>query len=588
MPQFIKLHFDSTNLEPKSAPPGLAEAVRLPSALEGMAAGGLESAGLESFFEPSPAAGVMKGLNDEAAARTYLDAILTERKGALAPLIAPDRPEMVPDLRMAEVQDSPLTPTRVVKFVQTSKSVPIFGTAAFVELDGADRRLVSTDATLTDTPDVSAMATVSAGDALAAIEAQDGKALSPEDFAQLAAPEIYFFADRAANVWRLVYYFRDVPIVPLEQRDGHVGHGLGRSPRDDFQHYDYLVDAHKKEIAYYFSSQPCIDVPTQCRGVDESGTVRDFFGLSAAGGQFRLVDPLRNIETYDHGGNDIQSPTLPATAISHSSFDFASTQTAGVSAHFFATQVFDFYNSVLKRKGVDDKGMKLVSIVNATYSRHQPPPNWKNAVWWKNRMWYGRVQNSSGGFDSYARHFDVIAHELTHGVTETTSQLVYRDLPGALNESFSDIFGVIINNWYPGQPNSISGWSWQIGAGLAAGGGPLRDLSDPSATGDPDHMSAYVPMTADNGGVHHYSNIHNKAAYHVLTAVDAQGAQVFDAREVALLYYLTLTRLTRMSDFSDCLRVLKAVIGTLYLGTPATAQAKQQAVVDAYQKVGIV
>jgi bacillolysin/neutral peptidase B len=419
------------------------------------------------------------------------------------------------------------------------------------------------------------------------IEKQDGKPLSPGDAAELSAPKLNFFADTAANRWRLVYHFPSVPIVPPEQREGRTGHGLGRSPRDDFQRYDYLVDAHSGEIAYYFSSQPCIDVPVHCQGVDEFGQTQSFFGLAAAGGRFHLSDPLRGIETFDHGGNDIQATTLPTAPIATASTDFAKTNTAGVSAHVFATRVFDFYNDVLKRNGVDDKGMKLVSMVNTTYAQDEAPPNWHNAVWWNNRMWYGRVQNGNGGFDSFARYFDVIAHELTHGVTETTSALVYRDLPGALNESFSDIFGVIINNWYPSEPNAVAGWNWEIGAGLGSHGGPLRDLRDPARAGQPDHMNAYTPMTRDNGGVHFYSGIHNKAAYHMLTAVDAQGGEVFGTREVALLYYLTLTRLTRMSDFSDCLRVLKSVIGTLYAGDPANVLLKRNAATDAYQKVGI-
>jgi Zn-dependent metalloprotease len=579
--QIIKLHVDSLDPTARVSQPGDAEALRIP---KGLVMAARSPTGEEMSIEGGQH---LKSRNDETVARTYLDAILTERSGELFALTAPDRPEMVPDLRLTEVQDSPLTPTRVLKFVQTSKSVPIFGTAAFVEIDGVDRRLVSTDATLTDTPDISAVATLGPAEALAAIENQDGKPLPAEDAAQLPAAKLNFFADPAANKWRLVYYFQSVPIVPPEQRGEHTGHGLGRSPRDDFRHYDYLVDAHSGEIAYYFSSQPCLDVPVHCRGVDEFGQTQDFFGL-AAGGQFRLSDPLRSIETFDHGGNDIQATTLPTTPITHSATDFAKTNTAGVSAHFFATKVFDFYNDVLKRNGVDDKGMKLVSIVNATYARHEPPPNWRNAVWWNNRMWYGRVQNGSGGFNSYARYFDVIAHELTHGVTETTSNLVYRDLPGALNESFSDIFAVIINNWYPGEPNPVTGWNWEIGAGLGSGGGPLRDLRDPARSGQPDHMSAYVPMTADNGGVHHYSGIHNKAAYHVLTEVDANGAEVFGPQETALLYYLTLTRLTRLSDFSDCLRVLKSVIGTLHAGDSAAVQAKRQTLTDAYQKVGII
>ena len=74
--------------------------------------------------------------------------------------------------------------------------------------------------------------------------------------------------------------------------------------------------------------------------------------------------------------------------------------------------------------------------------------------WWQQKMWYGQVNGTS-----LAKHLDVIAHELTHGVTETSSKLIYRRLSGALNESYSDIFGVIIANWYPGAPQPIQTWT---------------------------------------------------------------------------------------------------------------------------------
>ena len=582
MPITIKLHFNSADPQSTVQRGGRSETVRIPRQIAAVVRG------IRTDSMSDETSTLLKGNSDETMARTYLDAILTERRGELFPLTAPDKPEVVPDLHRTELRDSGLTPTRVLKFIQTSKAVPIFGSAAFVEIDAGNRTLVSTDATLTDTPNVSAITKISADEALTAVETYGGAQISAEDLSEVLAPRLNYFADADDKKWHLVYYFRSLPIVPPEQEAHQFGHGLGLSPRDDFRRYDYLVDAHSGEIIYYFSSQPGLDVPVHCSGTDEYGQQQKFYGLAVTGGQFQLIDPLRNVETFDHGGNDIQATVLPTTPIAHGNTDFAKSNTAGVTAHFFASQVFDFYNDVLKRNGVDDKGMKLVSMVNATYAKREAPPNWHNAVWWNSRMWYGRVKNVNGGFDSYARYFDVIAHELTHGVTETTSNLVYRDLPGALNESFSDIFGVIISNWYPTAPNPISGWRWEIGAGLGTGGGPLRDLSDPARTGQPVHMNAYVRVTYDDGGVHLYSGIHNKAAYLVLTAQDAQGSNVFDPHEVAILYYLTLTRLGRMADFSDCLRVLQSVVSSLHAGNPALAQSKRQALTDAYLKVGIV
>jgi bacillolysin len=574
MAQFIKLHFNSGNPDPHLS--GFAEFVRPPSAIYGIV-GAAEIEGLAAEDRQ-----LVEGRPDESVARAYLNAILSERGGELSPLTAPDKPEieLVPDLRLEEVQDFHLTPTRVLKFVQTSKSVPVFGTAVFVEIDGRDRWLVSADATLTDTPNVSAVASLSAVQAWQAIQTYGGTTLSPTEAAALSGPELTFFCDTVSKLWHLVYYFRSVPITPPDQR-------LGTSPRDEFRRYDYLVDAHQGEIVFYFSSQAHLDVPTKCKGLDEFGHEQQFDGLQA-GGQFRLIDPMRNIETFDHGGNDVTAIPLPIVPISHIATDFAKTNPAGVSAHYFATVIFDFFNHVLKRNGIDGKGMKLLSLVNATNSKHEKPPNWRNAVWWNNRMWYGRVQNAVKGFDSYARYFDIIAHELTHGVTQTTAGLVYRDQSGALNESFSDIFGVIIKNWHPGQPQPIVGWDWEIGAGLGAAGGPLRDLSNPAKTGQPDHMNNYLVTTRDDGGVHTNSGIHNKAAYNFLTAQDAAGKYVFTPGDVTIFYYLTLTRLTSMSGFSDCLRGLKSVISTYYAGDPLLQQVKLLAVTTAYQLVGIV
>jgi len=585
MAKFIKLHFNSDDYGQPEVP-GFARSVFLPDALR------LPGRRALVLFSPPDTPSVFQRPNDETVARTYLQRIFSARDDDLRSLLAPERPELVPDLKLAHIEDSPLTPTRVVKFFQTKQTVPIFGTGAYVEINGDDRRLISTDATLTDVPNVSALATLSDRDALHMVEKYCETAVPPTLpalVASLAGTETNFFCDLRTEKWRLIYIFKNVPIVPPEQRGEHKEvHGLGPSPRDDFRYYDYLVDAHSGEIVYYFSSQPRLDIPVKCRGVDDVGQAREFFGLGA-NGQFQLVDPLRNIETFDNQRNDLTSTALPTVPVTSSKTDFGKANTAGVSAHYHAKLVFDFFNNVLKRNGIDDKGMKLVCLVNVTYSLGQVPPDWNNAVWWNNRMWFGQTRNASGGFNSFARYFDVIAHELSHGVTQTTSNLVYRDESGALNESFSDIFAILIKNWYPSQPEPIATWNWEIGPGLGPTGGPLRDFSDPPRTGQPDHMQNFLHTTNDDGGVHSNSGIHNKAAYNFLTAKNAGGDLIFSPEDTAILYYLTLSRLTRLSGFADCLRVLTTVISAYYAGdSPAQIQIKRDAALNAYKLVGIV
>jgi bacillolysin len=173
-------------------------------------------------------------------------------------------------------------------------------------------------------------------------------------------------------------------------------------------------------------------------------------------------------------------------------------------------------------------------------------------------------------------------------VTAYSSRLVYQDQSGALNESFSDIFGIIIRNWDFGSPDggTTATWNWEIGSGFGANGGPLRDMSDPSKTGDPAHMDNYLHTVADSGGVHTNSNIHNKAAHNILTAGDAAGP-IFTPRDVAYLYYLTLVRLSRLATFSDVRDTLINVASTLYAGNQAELTRKLAAINEAYDAVGI-
>src|SRR5262245_17464754 len=98
--------------------------------------------------------------NDEAAARFYCSRVLArDERPVVRGLVAPDRPEAVPDLAFRRIAEQTATRTQLVHFEQTQRAVPVFGTKIVVELD-AKKQLVSLDAELADVPRVSPLATI--------------------------------------------------------------------------------------------------------------------------------------------------------------------------------------------------------------------------------------------------------------------------------------------------------------------------------------------------------------------------------------------------------------------------------------------
>ena len=107
-------------------------------------------------------------------------------------------------------------------------------------------------------------------------------------------------------------------------------------------------------------------------------------------------------------------------------------QPAGVDAHYYADVVDDFYGTVFGRNSIDGNGIVIKSRVHFSHAVVQR--HW-NGEWMSYGDGDGRTCLSLSG------SLDVVGHELTHGVTEFTSNLIYENQSGALNESFSDMMG---------------------------------------------------------------------------------------------------------------------------------------------------
>ena len=506
-----------------------------------------------------------------------------------------------------------ITETEVVSFAQQKNDIPVFGSRAVVEMD-QQREVVSASLDVADVEGVDTDPSVSAEQAR---EYLAGK-LGASEIGTVPEPAVTILPHpHEEGALHLAWHFQHVPLeppaeenAPPEQDAENVDLGgctaHGPMLRPDF---DYFVDAHTGKLIYLFPNSAHLDIPTRCRGEDVDGQNQVFFGR-LDGAEFKMENPFEDIRTLDLGLQPIETTPLPTEAVENATSDWQNTNPAAVSAHVNATRVLDFLFRILRRNSIDDNGMVLENIVNCSSNSAPNPPEWINAVWWQGKMWYGQQSQGGGNFSSLSRFLDVIAHELFHGITEHTADLVYESLPGALNESFSDIFGIIVRNWHLAPaPGDVSTWSWEIGPGLGSGGDPLRHMANPASVGRwrrphpsgsgfeivngyPDHMNDYVPLPVtrfyDWGGVHWFSSIHNLAAHNVLTSQRPDNTFVFSPEEVAILYYLVLTRLDRLSEFDDTRAEMLLVSDVIYAGNLSRANEARDAITQAYDAVGIV
>lgn len=233
------------------------------------------------------------------------------------------------------------------------------------------------------------------------------------------------------------------------------------------------------------------------------------------------------------------------------------------------------------RHSIDDQGMPLIGTVH--YGRH-----YENAFWDGRQMVFGDGDGEI--FNRFTIAVDIVGHELCHGVIEHEAALVYRGQPGALNESISDVFGVLVKQHLLGQ--SAEQADWLIGAGLftdAVQAHALRSMSAPGAAYDdallgrdpqPGHMRDFVDTQEDNGGVHINSGIPNKAFHLLATRI---GGPAWE--RAGRIWYDTLCdeRLTAQADFAR----FAALTVENALRLHGSGSLEHQAVISAWQDVGV-
>jgi Zn-dependent metalloprotease len=286
----------------------------------------------------------------------------------------------------------------------------------------------------------------------------------------------------------------------------------------------------------------------------------------------------RSVYDVEHRGQTALPGTLVRTEGDPPSADAAVNE-----AYDGAGTTYDFYRDVYGRDSVDGQGLGLVSSVHYGV-------RYENAFWTGTQMVYGDGGDQIFVDGAFTRALDVIAHELTHGVTQFTAGLEYSLQPGALNESFSDVFGCLVKQYAAQQQADEDETKWLIGAGalMPRWGRALRSLKAPGTAweGDdqPSNMDGYVDLpdnndpNNDNGGVHINSGIPNHAFYLAATALGG-----FAWERVGRVWYVTLTeRLDPSSEFTDAAEATVEVARELF------GDEVERAVEGAWREVGVL
>ena len=237
--------------------------------------------------------------------------------------------------------------------------------------------------------------------------------------------------------------------------------------------------------------------------------------------RYDVLENVKNRQTYTAGNGT----TTPGTLII--SEGGSSGDSVAQAAHNNIGATYDYYFNTFGRDSFNNAGPTLKSTVHYGSS-------YNNAYWNGQQMVYG--DGDGNVFSPLGNSLDVVAHELTHAVTQYTANLVYSNQSGALNESYSDVFGVMVDRD-----------DWLLGDDVYTphtAGDALRSVSNPSVYGQPEHMNNYVNTSSDNGGVHTNSGIPNKAAYNIATTIGKD--------KMERIWYRTLTvYLNSGSQFSD-------------------------------------
>lgn len=376
---------------------------------------------------------------------------------------------------------------------------------------------------------------------------------------------------------------------------------------------EYFVDANDGSLIFTLDAarrQSAVG-----RGTGVLGDTKKLSVTRVTGG-FQASDLLRPpvIRTYDMKSDVVRLlnilngivPLLVSDRAADS--DNTWTDVAAVDAHAYAGFVYDYYFKAHGRRGLDNANVSLLSFVHpVSRSTVTSQPAEIIGMFYLNAFYAGDGIMVYGeglppGFtlagqsvNYFSGALDIVAHELTHGVTDYSSQLIYENESGALNEAFSDMMGTAIEFYYQTPGSGALQADYLCGEDVVTPGG-IRSLSDPAAFGQPDHYSRrFVVATPtpenDNGGVHINSGIPNHAYYLAIeggtnrtSGLSVQGVGVANREQINRVMVRAFTQLMpAAASFSTARAVTIQAARDLY-GTNSNVE---RAVTEAWNAVGV-
>jgi thermolysin len=339
-----------------------------------------------------------------------------------------------------------------------------------------------------------------------------------------------------------------------------------RAVTDSADILQYFLDAQTGDVLRQYS-----DRQTQTAVGRATGVLGDSkkISVSGAAGNFSARDLLRPplVETADMKGDPIRTLNYLDGRIFLGAADVAAdsdnnwTDGPVSDAHVYAGFTYDYLFKRFGRRGLDNNNIRIRSLVHPVRRTAGDfglyfnlfPDFFVNAFYAGGGvMVYGvglPPGFTAGGqsWNHLAGALDIVAHELTHGVTEYSSNLIYRNESGALNEAFSDIIGTSVEFFFQPAGGGDLRADYLCGEDVVKPGG-LRSMENPQAYGDPDHYSRRFLGMADNGGVHINSGIANHAFYLAIeggtnrtSGLGVQGVGAANRDQIEKVFYRAFT-----------------------------------------------